>query len=145
MVTRQVAMVTNQVAMVTRQVAMVTKQTSTAHSILVRLLKYCAGHFKLHMYYKFNCQCRTCYILFSNFLNAEAIPLLTVVISDPNSRSNFLSIHATENAISAVAKICKYLKNGVPYETVLPTWLSWLPVVEDKDEAVHVYLSLIHI
>ena len=52
------------------------------------------------------------------------------------------AIHATENAISAVAKICRYIESGVPYDTVLPLWLSWLPVVEDKEEACHVYTYL---
>lgn len=69
----------------------------------------------------------------------EAVPLLTLAIQDPNAKVDFASVHATENAISAMAKICKYVKSGIPYETVLPVWLSWLPVTEDKEEAQHVY------
>jgi len=65
--------------------------------------------------------------------------LLTIAIQDPNAKVDFASVHATENAISAMAKICKYVKSGIPYETVLPVWLSWLPVTEDKEEAQHIY------
>lgn len=52
-----------------------------------------------------------------------------------------MAINATENAISAVTKICKYVE-GVPLDSILPMWLSWLPVVEDKEEAPHVYSYL---
>lgn len=68
--------------------------------------------------------------------------MLTTVITSENAKEDTLAICATENAISAVTKICKYLKTGVPYETILPAWLSWLPVTEDKEEAPHVYLYL---
>ena len=51
------------------------------------------------------------------------------------------TIHAKDNAISAVAKICRHI-DGIALETVLPLWLSWLPVVEDKEEASHVYTYL---
>ena len=51
-------------------------------------------------------------------------------------------MHATENAISAVAKICRNLESSVPLDTVLPLWFSWLPVVEDKEEACHTYSYL---
>jgi len=68
-----------------------------------------------------------------------ALQLLMTAIAAPNAREDSPAINATENAISAVTKICKYLETGVPYETVLPRWLSWLPVVEDKEEAPHVY------
>ena len=75
----------------------------------------------------------------ASFLPTEAIPLLTVAVQDPDAKIDFASVHATENAISAMAKICKYIKSGIPYESVLPIWLSWLPVTEDKEEAQHVY------
>ena len=65
--------------------------------------------------------------------------MLTVAIQDPNAKEDFASMHATENAISAMAKICKYIKSGIPHESVLPMWLSWLPVTKDKEEAQHVY------
>ena len=62
-----------------------------------------------------------------------------LAIQDLTSKADFTSIHARENAIAAVTKICKYVKNGVPYESVLPLWLSWLPVVKDKVEAQYTY------
>lgn len=69
----------------------------------------------------------------------DALPLLMLAIQDLTSKADFTSIHARENAIAAVTKICKYVKNGVPYESVLPLWLSWLPVVKDKVEAQYTY------
>ncbi|KAK2856910.1 hypothetical protein Q5P01_005645 [Channa striata] len=55
----------------------------------------------------------------------EAIPLLVQVIQAADSRSKE-NVNATENCISAVGKI-------------LPHWLSWLPLNEDKEEAVHTF------
>ena len=54
-------------------------------------------------------------------------------------RKDLQEIVAVENAISVVTKICRSIDSGVPLEEVLPLWLSWLPVVEDKVEAEHVY------
>lgn len=76
------------------------------------------------------------------FLHLDALSPLMIAIQSPNAREDLPAIHATENAISAVAKICRYIESGVPYDTVLPLWLSWLPVVEDKEEACHVYTYL---
>jgi hypothetical protein len=45
----------------------------------------------------------------------------------------------TENCISAVTKICKYNPGNINVNEILPHWLSWLPVWEDEDEAVHIY------
>ncbi|KXJ29691.1 importin-5 [Exaiptasia diaphana] len=69
---------------------------------------------------------------------AEALPLLVRVISDPQARSRE-NINATENAISAVTKICKYNHGNINVDEIIPTWLSWLPIIEDKEEATHVY------
>ena len=68
----------------------------------------------------------------------EAIPLLIKIIQDPESRS-VENLSATENAISAVTKICKYNHGNVNVVEVLPHWLSWLPTWEDEDEAEHIY------
>ena len=62
-------------------------------------------------------------------------------IQSPNAKEDLQSINATENAISAVTKICKNV-DSVPLDTILPIWLSWLPVLEDKEEAPHVYSYL---
>ena len=72
----------------------------------------------------------------------DALSPLMMAIQSPNAKEDLPAIHATENAISAVAKICRYIESGVPYDSVLPLWLSWLPVVEDKEEACHVYTYL---
>ncbi|EDO35645.1 predicted protein [Nematostella vectensis] len=69
---------------------------------------------------------------------ADALPLLVRVINDPQSRSRE-NINATENAISAVTKICKFNHGNINVDDVIPTWLSWLPIIEDKEEATHVY------
>ncbi|XP_017765333.1 PREDICTED: importin-5 isoform X3 [Eufriesea mexicana] len=69
---------------------------------------------------------------------AEALPRLMEVINDPESRS-FENVNPTENAISAVTKILKYNNKAINVDEILPHWLSWLPVVEDEDEAPYVY------
>ncbi|CAG0896808.1 unnamed protein product [Darwinula stevensoni] len=69
---------------------------------------------------------------------AQAIPLLTQVIAAAESRSPE-NAPATENAISAVAKILKYHASVVDVNTILPIWLSWLPTYEDVEESPHIY------
>ncbi len=61
-----------------------------------------------------------------------------MAIQMESAREDIQAINATENAISAVTKICKHI-DSVGREEILPLWLSWLPVVEDKEEAPHVY------
>ena len=73
---------------------------------------------------------------------SDALPLLTLAIQRSDAREDVPSINATENAISAVTKICRHVQSGVPMETMLPLWFSWLPVVVDKEEAPHVYSYL---
>ena len=68
----------------------------------------------------------------------EALPLLSQVVNDPLSKLPE-NIDATENAISAVTKICKYNHGNIAVDDVIPIWLSWLPIIEDKEEAPHVY------
>lgn len=69
---------------------------------------------------------------------AKALPLLIEVINSPESR-DMRNINPTENAISAVTKIMKYNSSAINLNEILPLWFSWLPVVEDADEAPHVY------
>ena len=68
--------------------------------------------------------------------------MLSLIISDGESRCDLPTTNATENAISAVTKVCLHLENQVPLESILPVWLSWLPVYEDKEEAPHIYSYL---
>lgn len=70
---------------------------------------------------------------------AQMIPLLVQLIADPKSRE-LENVNPTENAISAVAKILKYNNSAVQNkDEIISAWLSWLPVVEDEDEAPHIY------
>lgn len=70
---------------------------------------------------------------------AKALPILLEVINDPESRS-IKNVCPTENAISAVTKILKYNSSQVKViDDLILMWLNWLPVVEDDDEAPHVY------
>jgi len=74
----------------------------------------------------------------------DALPLLIKVISAPDSREKD-NVNPTENCISAVTKIIRY--NCIHYKSlpesimteVLPTWLTWLPITEDHEEAPHVF------
>jgi len=63
---------------------------------------------------------------------------LNAVITSPDSRSN-TNINPTENAISAVGRICEAHPNSVNLAQVLPVWLSYLPVTEDKIESKVIY------
>ncbi|CAK1548631.1 unnamed protein product [Leptosia nina] len=72
---------------------------------------------------------------------ARAVPLLAALIAEPDSRS-VENVNATENAISAVAKIIKYNHSQINRDEIIRHWLTWLPVVEDIDEAPHVYSLL---
>ena len=66
------------------------------------------------------------------------MPLLFQVINAEDSRSRE-NVNATENAISAVAKICKYNRGNIALNDVIPAFLATLPITEDKEEAPHVY------
>ena len=69
---------------------------------------------------------------------AKIIPSLVEVISDPESK-DARNINATENAIAAVTKIMKYNASAINLEEIMPLWFNWLQVIEDADEAPHVY------
>uniref|UniRef100_UPI00358F79B9 importin-5 isoform X2 n=1 Tax=Myxine glutinosa TaxID=7769 RepID=UPI00358F79B9 len=66
---------------------------------------------------------------------AEALPYLMQVIQAPDARSK-RNVTATENCISAVGKLLRYRSDCLSSEELLPHWLSWLPITEDKEEAV---------
>uniref|UniRef100_A0A8C4QHS1 Karyopherin (importin) beta 3 n=1 Tax=Eptatretus burgeri TaxID=7764 RepID=A0A8C4QHS1_EPTBU len=66
---------------------------------------------------------------------AEALPYLMQVIQAPDGRSK-RNVTATENCISAVGKLLRYRSDCLSPEELLPHWLSWLPITEDKEEAV---------
>ncbi len=60
------------------------------------------------------------------------------MISHPESRSED-NVYATENAIAAMGKILRFCGDAVNSEQLLPLWLGFLPVLEDKIEAVITY------
>eukprot|EP00794_Sanderia_malayensis_P010931 gene10931-12092_t len=68
----------------------------------------------------------------------QAIPLLVQAISQPDSRSKE-NANPTENGISAVTKICKHHPDVLNVNDIIPTWLTWLPITKDYEEAPHVY------
>uniref|UniRef100_A0A1I8EUB0 Importin subunit beta-1/Transportin-1-like TPR repeats domain-containing protein n=1 Tax=Wuchereria bancrofti TaxID=6293 RepID=A0A1I8EUB0_WUCBA len=70
---------------------------------------------------------------------AGALPHLANMISRSDARSTEEGNVATENAISAVAKILKYNSSMIDVNAVIPTFLSWLPTWDDPEEAPHVY------
>uniref|UniRef100_A0A8C2NT17 TOG domain-containing protein n=1 Tax=Capra hircus TaxID=9925 RepID=A0A8C2NT17_CAPHI len=71
----------------------------------------------------------------------EALPLLVRVIQSADAKTKE-NINATENCISAVGKMMKFKPDCVNVEEVLPHWLSWLPLHEDKEEAVQTFSYL---
>jgi hypothetical protein len=71
----------------------------------------------------------------------DALPLLVRVIQAPEAKTKE-NVNATENCISAVGKIMKFKPDCVNVEEVLPHWLSWLPLHEDKEEAVQTFSYL---
>lgn len=70
----------------------------------------------------------------------SAIPRLAQACQIEFDSSDFMSRCAQENAVSAVAKICRHLPEGlINLGDILPLWLTWLPIVNEDDEAVYVY------
>ena len=50
---------------------------------------------------------------------------------------------ATDNAIDAIGRMCKYQGGGTDMSQVIPSWISWLPLRDDEDCAAeaHSYLA----
>lgn len=73
---------------------------------------------------------------------SRAIPSLCQVINQADSRSE-KNVAATENAISAIAKIIMYRPNAAPnMEELIKMFVRWLPITED-DEEVEPCLELV--
>ncbi|XP_061745785.1 importin-5 [Nerophis ophidion] len=68
----------------------------------------------------------------------EAIPLLVRVIQATDSRLKE-NVNATENCISAVGKVMRFRPECANVNEILPHWIKWLPLNEDKEEAVHTF------
>eukprot|EP01101_Sappina_pedata_P007334 TRINITY_DN3845_c0_g1_i1.p1 TRINITY_DN3845_c0_g1~~TRINITY_DN3845_c0_g1_i1.p1 ORF type:complete len:1088 (+),score=593.45 TRINITY_DN3845_c0_g1_i1:90-3353(+) len=76
----------------------------------------------------------------------ECINRLTVVINDPNAKTDE-NVHSTENAVSAFGKIIRYQTASLQSQNLtigqaLTYFLSQLPVTEDEFEAKTVYENL---
>ena len=67
--------------------------------------------------------------------------VLVQVASHPAARES-TNIYATENAISSVGKICVYQKDAVNYQKFVESFVSLLPVSEDKEESKITYSNL---
>jgi len=52
------------------------------------------------------------------------------------------NVHATENAISAVGKICQFQAGAIDVSAIIPLFVSYLPVDQDKIEAKVIYGQL---
>ena len=72
-----------------------------------------------------------------------ALAALARVIQAPDARSDE-NLNATENAISALGKLCESQRAAIPQaEQVVPQWLSCLPLREDTVEARVVHAQLV--
>jgi hypothetical protein len=69
----------------------------------------------------------------------QVLPLLAEMISQPDARATEEGTTATENAISAVAKILKHCGGQIDQTQAIPLFLSWLPTWNDPEESVHIY------
>ncbi len=67
-----------------------------------------------------------------------ALPSLFSMINNQVSRSED-NIMATENAISAIGKLCQFCSQIVDVNQILPLWVEALPIESDSEEAPHVY------
>ncbi|RUS25813.1 importin subunit beta-3, partial [Jimgerdemannia flammicorona] len=73
---------------------------------------------------------------------AAALNPLFQLINLPDSRAQE-NIFVTENAISAVSKICKFNNSKFDVNTVLPVWFAALPLTHDEEEAPVTYTYLL--
>ncbi|KAI9339498.1 armadillo-type protein [Pilaira anomala] len=73
---------------------------------------------------------------------AAALEHLFALINAPDSREDG-TVYVTENAISAIAKICKFNSSKFNLDPVLSAWLNTLPIVNDDQEAPIVYTYLL--
>ncbi|MCO5568487.1 hypothetical protein L7F22_022186 [Adiantum nelumboides] len=71
----------------------------------------------------------------------EALTKLKELISQPAAFTTD-NITATDNAISALGKICEFQRDGIDAAQVVPAWLSCLPIRNDLVEAKIVHDQL---
>ncbi|KAI5084377.1 hypothetical protein GOP47_0000546 [Adiantum capillus-veneris] len=71
----------------------------------------------------------------------EALTKLKELISQPTAFT-IDNIMATDNAVSALGKICEFQRDGIDAAQVVPAWLSCLPIRNDLVEAKIVHEQL---
>ena len=82
--------------------------------------------------------CVFIYFIHSQSTHTECLSDLATIVKREGAREPE-NIGPTENAISAVAKICKFQGAHVPLTELLPEWIGWLPIWDDDDELELVY------
>ncbi|KAI8140976.1 armadillo-type protein [Fennellomyces sp. T-0311] len=76
---------------------------------------------------------------------AAALEPLFGIINMANAREDESLVYVTENAIAAVAKICKFNSSKFAPDAVISAWFNTLPIVNDDQEAPFVYSYLLEL
>eukprot|EP01118_Nematostelium_gracile_P003268 TRINITY_DN1371_c0_g1_i5.p1 TRINITY_DN1371_c0_g1~~TRINITY_DN1371_c0_g1_i5.p1 ORF type:complete len:1087 (+),score=330.68 TRINITY_DN1371_c0_g1_i5:98-3358(+) len=71
----------------------------------------------------------------------EILSRLSQVIVQQGSRQGEMT-NPTENAIAAVGKLILHQSKAIDCSVIVPTWLTWLPVLSDKVESKVTYAQL---
>ncbi|KAI8056197.1 importin beta-3 subunit [Syncephalis plumigaleata] len=71
-----------------------------------------------------------------------AVPQLLKVVQAPNARDEE-NVYATESAVAALTKICKFAPSQLDLNAILPIWFGALPMLEDYEEAPLTYTFLL--
>ncbi|KAG7666219.1 PSE1 [[Candida] subhashii] len=62
--------------------------------------------------------------------------------SVPDARADE-NIHATENSVSSVAKVCRVFSSSIPnLNAIIEQWITLLPIVQDETAAPYAYIFL---
>lgn len=72
----------------------------------------------------------------------KALPTIQAVVTSKDARADTRNAESIENGISAMVKIVRHPKSGVPLSTFLPELLKLLPFKEDREESEYVYSYL---
>jgi hypothetical protein len=80
---------------------------------------------------------------FSKYVQG-ALGALAQVIQSPGARDDE-NIYAFENAVCALGKMCEFQSTSLDGSVILPSWLSNLPLTEDKVEARNVHGQLMRL
>jgi hypothetical protein len=72
---------------------------------------------------------------------SAALNPLFAIINDAKSR-DIENVYVTENAISAVSKICRFNSGKFEVDPVLSAWVAALPITNDEEEAPTTYTYL---